>query len=99
MPMYLRSGEVGRQREQMVYESVPVVQGKAAAKRLRLFGVNMDCPISSDDASEHTLLNHHSTIMPIHHNFLEFPPPQSSSSIRPNYDDKGKGSMSLDLDI
>uniref|UniRef100_A0A803L5E6 TF-B3 domain-containing protein n=1 Tax=Chenopodium quinoa TaxID=63459 RepID=A0A803L5E6_CHEQI len=32
--------------EPMVYESVPVVQGKAAAKRLRLFGVNMDCPIS-----------------------------------------------------
>uniref|UniRef100_A0A6N2K8C7 TF-B3 domain-containing protein n=1 Tax=Salix viminalis TaxID=40686 RepID=A0A6N2K8C7_SALVM len=32
--------------EPMVYESVPVVQGKAAAKRLRLFGVNMDCPIN-----------------------------------------------------
>ena len=32
--------------EPMVYESVPVVQGKAAAKRLRLFGVNMDCPIT-----------------------------------------------------
>lgn len=37
--------------EPVVYESVPVVQGKAAAKRLRLFGVNMDCPITdqSDD--------------------------------------------------
>lgn len=33
----------------MVFESVPVVQGKAAAKRLRLFGVNMDCPISDSD--------------------------------------------------
>ncbi|KAG5255333.1 B3 domain-containing transcription factor [Salix suchowensis] len=32
--------------EPVVYESVPVIQGKAAAKRLRLFGVNMDCPIS-----------------------------------------------------
>ncbi|KNA20800.1 hypothetical protein SOVF_048930 [Spinacia oleracea] len=37
--------EVQRE-EPMVYESVPVVQGKAAAKRLRLFGVNMECPIS-----------------------------------------------------
>ncbi|KAK4771472.1 hypothetical protein SAY87_032004 [Trapa incisa] len=31
---------------QAVLGSVPVLQGKAAAKRLRLFGVNMDCPIS-----------------------------------------------------
>ncbi|KAK4786723.1 hypothetical protein SAY86_010556 [Trapa natans] len=30
----------------VVFNSVPVVQGKAAAKRLRLFGVNMDCPAS-----------------------------------------------------
>lgn len=34
--------------EPMVFESVPVVQGQAAAKRLRLFGVNMDCPISEE---------------------------------------------------
>ncbi|KAK9053096.1 hypothetical protein SSX86_029726 [Deinandra increscens subsp. villosa] len=33
----------------VVFESVPVVHGKAAAKRLRLFGVNMDCPISDDE--------------------------------------------------
>lgn len=51
---YLRSG-VPVQEEQvpvqprampMVFESVPVVHGKAAAKRLRLFGVNMECPVS-----------------------------------------------------
>ncbi|KAL5551464.1 hypothetical protein UlMin_001640 [Ulmus minor] len=35
--------------EPMVFESVPVVHGKAAAKRLRLFGVNMDCPTSDSD--------------------------------------------------
>ncbi|GAB4858112.1 hypothetical protein Ancab_016014 [Ancistrocladus abbreviatus] len=40
--------------EPTVFESVPVVQAKgkgkaAAAKRLRLFGVNMDCPISQAD--------------------------------------------------
>ncbi|KAH7513626.1 hypothetical protein FEM48_Zijuj11G0000900 [Ziziphus jujuba var. spinosa] len=28
----------------VVFNSVPVVHGKAAAKRLRLFGVNMECP-------------------------------------------------------
>ncbi|KAK4795760.1 hypothetical protein SAY86_028086 [Trapa natans] len=32
--------------------SVPVVQRKAAGKRLRLFGVNMDCPIS-DSGEDH----------------------------------------------
>ncbi|CAL5327958.1 unnamed protein product [Camellia sinensis] len=35
--------------EPMVFESVPVVHGQAAAKRLRLFGVNMDCPMSESD--------------------------------------------------
>ncbi|XP_076942850.1 uncharacterized protein LOC143612861 [Bidens hawaiensis] len=37
----------------VVFESVPVVHGKAAAKRLRLFGVNMDCPISDDEDQEY----------------------------------------------
>ncbi|KAH6792591.1 AP2/B3-like transcriptional factor family protein [Perilla frutescens var. hirtella] len=53
--VYLRSAPGGggmaeRGAEQMVFESVPVVQGKAAAKRLRLFGVNMECPISDAGA-------------------------------------------------
>ncbi|KAL2233157.1 B3 domain-containing transcription factor NGA1-like [Sesamum indicum] len=91
--------------EQMVFESVPVVQGKAAAKRLRLFGVNMDCPISESDECDilsSTTLPH-PTLPPPHFDYNS----SSSSSIpslqlRPNYsdnDDKGKGSMSLDLDI
>lgn len=42
-------GGGGGIEEPMVYESVPVVQGKAAAKRFRLFGVNMECPISESD--------------------------------------------------
>ncbi|MCL7023642.1 hypothetical protein MKW94_010703 [Papaver nudicaule] len=33
----------------MVFDSVPVVHGQAAAKRVRLFGVNLECPISEDD--------------------------------------------------
>ncbi|OWM72245.1 hypothetical protein CDL15_Pgr018130 [Punica granatum] len=42
----------------VVFDSVPIVQGKAAAKRLRLFGVNMDCPIpeSSDHHQECEIL-------------------------------------------
>ncbi|CAN4077442.1 unnamed protein product [Withania somnifera] len=43
------AGGSGRIVEPVVFDSVPVIQGKAAAKRLRLFGVNMDCPISDSD--------------------------------------------------
>lgn len=42
----------GEEEEPMVFESVPLVQGKAAAKRLRLFGVNMDCPISESSSED-----------------------------------------------
>ncbi|XP_073132965.1 B3 domain-containing protein Os03g0120900 [Henckelia pumila] len=99
----------GVEHHQMVFESVPVVQGKAAAKRLRLFGVNMDCPVS--DSDECDMLSHSTApvLEPLTH-----PPPFDSSSsssppipsllqLRPyshnNHEDKGKGSMSLDLDI
>ncbi|KAK6781786.1 hypothetical protein RDI58_019582 [Solanum bulbocastanum] len=37
--------------EPRVFDSVPVVQGKVAAKRFRLFGVNMDCPMDHQDTS------------------------------------------------
>lgn len=91
--------------EQMVFESVPVVQGKAAAKRLRLFGVNMDCPVS--DSDECDMLSH--STVPVeqftHPHFDSFssssPPIPSLLQLRPynQNEDKGKGSMSLDLDI
>ncbi|XP_004244732.2 B3 domain-containing protein Os03g0120900 [Solanum lycopersicum] len=38
----------GNYVEPRVFDSVPVVQGKVAAKRFRLFGVNMDCPMDQD---------------------------------------------------
>ncbi|KAK9145885.1 hypothetical protein Sjap_005788 [Stephania japonica] len=61
----------------MVFDSVPVVHGKAAAaKRLRLFGVNVECPISEDEVlSSTTVVPHtHHTTMPVsslshHHHF------------------------------
>ncbi|XP_051145551.1 B3 domain-containing protein Os03g0120900-like [Andrographis paniculata] len=94
-----------RAREQMVFNAVPVVQGKAAAKRLRLFGVNMDCPISDSSDNGCDILVSSTTVTqpPL----LHFPPSNSAinNQIRPNRsseeddEDKGKGSMSLDLDI
>ncbi|CAO2837807.1 unnamed protein product [Amaranthus hypochondriacus] len=88
--------------EHMVIESVPVVQGKAAAKRLRLFGVNMECSISNqthdfDILSSSTSSNHHDDQH--QHNYsklnsMSFYNGANTSS------DKGKSSsMSLDLDI
>ncbi|XP_055821832.1 B3 domain-containing transcription factor NGA1-like [Solanum dulcamara] len=38
--------------EPRVFNSVQVVQGKVAAKRLRLFGVTMDYPMPSEESSE-----------------------------------------------
>ena len=94
--------------EPIVFDSVPVVQGKAAAKRLRLFGVNMECPISESDDSEML-----STTTIANATMASQPPQLSSSSQNPLqlrlYNgtplsptdflnaNKGKASMSLDL--
>lgn len=69
-PVYYLRSEVPVQEEQvpvqpqpmpMVFESVPVLHVKAAAKRLRLFGVNMECPISesSDEQCDVVLSSRH----------------------------------------
>ncbi|CAN4077438.1 unnamed protein product [Withania somnifera] len=77
--------------KQRVFHSVPVVQGKVAAKRLRLFGVNMDCPMDhSDISSIPTNYSHFSSSL---RNFNNSPMPSEESS------EKGKSSMSFDLDI
>uniref|UniRef100_A0A2P2NAY8 TF-B3 domain-containing protein n=1 Tax=Rhizophora mucronata TaxID=61149 RepID=A0A2P2NAY8_RHIMU len=58
--------------EAIMYESVPVLQGKAAAKSLRLFGVDMACPITeSNDQCDDVLLLSSNTIPP-----HAKPPPQ-----------------------
>ncbi|XVF53218.1 hypothetical protein PTKIN_Ptkin05aG0082400 [Pterospermum kingtungense] len=114
---YLRSaapqmgmGMVEWQQQQAVFDSMPVVQGKAAAKKLRLFGVNMDCPISESDESEVLC----STT--VENASMKSQPPQLSSSSQHPLQlrlyngsplapidflnaNKGKGSMSFDLDI
>ncbi|KAL9995914.1 putative transcription factor B3-Domain family [Helianthus debilis subsp. tardiflorus] len=78
----------------LVFESVPVVHGKAAAKRLRLFGVNMDCPISDDDDQDYdpasemspTTVSSSTPTNPIsvgnyHHDQFSHHHPSSSSTI------------------
>ncbi|XVF10268.1 hypothetical protein REPUB_Repub07fG0168000 [Reevesia pubescens] len=97
--------------EPIVFDSVPVVQGNAVAKRLRLFGVNMECPIpESDDCdmlSTTTIANPTMTSQPPQlpsssqyhplqlrlYNGTPLPPTDFLNA------NKGKASMSLDLDI
>ncbi|KAK9076614.1 hypothetical protein SSX86_004948 [Deinandra increscens subsp. villosa] len=81
----------------LVFESVPVVHGKAAAKRLRLFGVNMDCPISDEDDQEYDQTTSETILSPTmvssssthvsNPNFMvgnyHHPPPATSSSTIP----------------
>ncbi|KAL3834885.1 hypothetical protein ACJIZ3_009621 [Penstemon smallii] len=74
--------------EQMVYDSVPVVQGKASAKRLRLFGVNMDCPISESDDCDINLSSSSTTTTP-----PPPPPPPPLPSI-PNFHSSSNSSPS-----
>lgn len=71
-------------RVPVIIDSVPVVEGKTAGKRLRLFGVNMDCPVVQDDG------NGIST---------PFPPTLHSQVQQSDYSKKGKSSSSIDLDL
>lgn len=103
-------GGIGRTVEPLMFDSVPIVQGKAAAKRLRLFGVNMDCLISDSDESCEIMSSSSSLPNPATCSHV---PQFSSSPFKTfnNYDanppaaneeesfDKGKASMSLNLDI
>ncbi|CAN4075850.1 unnamed protein product [Withania somnifera] len=94
----IRSGAIGQGYntsvvEQRVFNSVPVVQGKVvAAKRLRLFGVNMDCPMDHSDMSTIPTTNYSHHISSSLTNFNNSMPSEESS-------EKGKSSMSFDLDI
>ncbi|PPD73766.1 hypothetical protein GOBAR_DD29317 [Gossypium barbadense] len=95
--------------EPMVIESVPVVQGnKTAAKRLRLFGVNMECPTPTTDESSSS--SPHATIVS-DHDSPYFPSSSLQSRLSNNntpfplsrmqaeYSKKGKSSLSFDLDL
>ncbi|XP_040988181.1 B3 domain-containing protein Os03g0120900-like [Juglans microcarpa x Juglans regia] len=110
----LVQAHIGVEPPPMVFESVPVVQGKVAAKRLRLFGVNMDCPISESDACDvifsSTTIAPHAT-MALQPNSQLPSPSQSALQLRPcngttlptvptDFLNKGKkASMSFDFGI
>ncbi|KDP25176.1 hypothetical protein JCGZ_20332 [Jatropha curcas] len=118
-PQQVGTGMVQRQQgggggfvEPMVYESVPVVQGKAALKRLRLFGVNMDCLIMDSQECDKIM----SSPLPIaipsssstmaqlssaSHNPLQLRHYNGTQLPPPptQFLHKGKSSMSLDLEI
>ncbi|XVF33063.1 hypothetical protein REPUB_Repub17cG0136100 [Reevesia pubescens] len=105
----VKEGEGG---EPMTIDSVPVVQGnKTAGKRLRLFGVNMECSSPTQDESSSTF-PHDSLIASDH--YQDSPPHFSSSSLQSRlsnnnntplsgmqaeYSKKGKSSLSIDLDL
>ncbi|KAJ8513768.1 hypothetical protein OPV22_004202 [Ensete ventricosum] len=52
-PPQMEVRQVGSGRVPMVLRSVPLVRDQAAVKRVRLFGVNLNCPESRDEASHH----------------------------------------------
>ncbi|XVF22259.1 hypothetical protein REPUB_Repub12eG0158000 [Reevesia pubescens] len=89
--------------EPMVIDSVPVVQGnKTAAKRLRLFGVNMECPSPTQDESSSTFP--HDTLASDHdspHFSSRFSYNNNTplSEMQAEYSKKGKSSLSIDLDL
>ncbi|KAE8661999.1 B3 domain-containing protein [Hibiscus syriacus] len=76
--------------EPVDFESVPMVQGKAAAKRLRLFGVNIDCPIENSKMVSQPLQRSSSSHHPLQLRLYNGTPLSAN---------EGKVSMSLDLDI
>ncbi|XP_044491858.1 B3 domain-containing transcription factor NGA1-like [Mangifera indica] len=72
----------------LVIDSVPVVHGNTAAKRLRLFGVNMECSTQIESSP--------SIVHPPISSVPYLPPLQSRQS---EYANKGKSSLSFDLDL
>ncbi|XP_010241058.1 PREDICTED: B3 domain-containing protein Os03g0120900-like [Nelumbo nucifera] len=111
--LYLRSSSapqqgvvqhVQRGDEPMVFDSVPVVHGKAAAKRVRLFGVNLDCPISEDPGSHALSSPTVESLSPPHHQYLTSPPPPqlrlyNGATMPAEFPNNGKQSLSFKLDI
>ncbi|KAF8379834.1 hypothetical protein HHK36_029283 [Tetracentron sinense] len=98
----------------MVFDSVPVVHGKAAAKRLRLFGVNMECPIPEEDPECDILSSTtipHATMASLSPHLLppsSLPPlqlrlyngaPPPLPAVPTQLPNKGKTSLSFDFDI
>lgn len=112
--MMQESGNGGGDEAGMVFDSVPVVHGKAAGKRLRLFGVNMECANSEEldeecvTLSSSTATNTNTTNMSsmVSSSSPHFLPPNLQSSrlyngypIQTEFLNKGKQQSSRSLDF
>ncbi|URD97435.1 B3 domain-containing protein [Musa troglodytarum] len=84
-----------RSGQPMVLNSLPLVrsQAQAAAKRVRLFGVNLDCPESGLSAASAPQLQSSSTLQ-----FLPLPHGRTESSVAPSSTITDHH-LSLDLDL
>ncbi|KAF9688021.1 hypothetical protein SADUNF_Sadunf02G0153700 [Salix dunnii] len=110
---YLRSPETlqigalhrqaGGSHVPLVIDSVPVVHGKTVGKRLRLFGVNMDCPTLDDQSSSITVTHGTMGSFSPHLASSSLPPLQlrvpASVPMQAEFSKKGKTSLSFDLDL
>ncbi|CAN0889229.1 B3 domain-containing transcription factor NGA1 [Linum grandiflorum] len=94
---------VGEHAPPMVYDSVPVVQRKTVGKRLRLFGVNMECqppphlPASSSSPSSLHPLQFHG--VPTTGSTTPSQQAAAAAQNQQEYSKKGKTSLSFDLDL
>ncbi|KAJ6675127.1 B3 DOMAIN-CONTAINING TRANSCRIPTION FACTOR ABI3 [Salix viminalis] len=89
----------------VVIDSVPVVHGKTVGKRLRLFGVNVECPTQNDPSSSVTMIGH-GTLDSLSHRLASssLPPPlqvreSTGAPMQAEFSKKGKTSLSFDLDL
>ncbi|KAL3572205.1 hypothetical protein D5086_026109 [Populus alba] len=96
--------EQGGSHVPVVIDSVPVVHGKTVGKRLRLFGVNMECPTQNDPSSSVTMIRH-GTLDSLSPRLASssLPPLQvrepTGAPMQAEYSKKGKASLSFDLDL
>uniref|UniRef100_A0A2P2ISK1 B3 domain-containing transcription factor NGA1-like isoform X1 n=1 Tax=Rhizophora mucronata TaxID=61149 RepID=A0A2P2ISK1_RHIMU len=99
----------GGQQAPMVIDSVPIVHGKTAGKRFRLFGVNMECPMQDESSSPSiTITNQHVAMDPFsaHSGSSSLPPLQTevpssgpAPAMQSEFSKKGKTALAFDLDL
>lgn len=98
--------QAGGSHVPVVIDSVPVVHGKTVGKRLRLFGVNMECPTQNDPSSSVTMIGHGTLDSSLSQCLASssLPPPlqvreSTGAPMQAEFSKKGKTSLSFDLDL
>ncbi|GAV73420.1 B3 domain-containing protein [Cephalotus follicularis] len=102
--IHIGTAQEGGRDVPMVIDSVPIVHGKSTGKRLRLFGVNMECATQNESSARrpHDTMGSRSHYLPS----SSLSPLQSRlsssgsmKSMQAEYSKKGKSSLSFDLDL